>query len=365
MKGLGAYIIVLFCANFAQKIYAFTAECDLGILHHQPALFNSPRDVVVDLLDLKPADYLKGVSVTRHGDNMVLYGFDDAKLRGTSITLIMGNQRLYVMPQAHNLQVKWSENMTTTEIIITYEIGGSTFKRYYHEEPFSTISSFFWSRMFSPDTAVLKIKAPSKTKATGQSAATTNANAQYETPLDYANAFIQQWNEALESFWSMVIPTNDHRRREVSAEDSDDEGSGSCEPRSVVELSEPTTYARIAKSQSWRRMKVDKLMCVTFDNIEARWNGMLFHKIKIPVPMQSTEFTVCFDAGEKQTKTVIVSALVDGVWVESYYAVQGVGTEEVQLRLVDAEEHFAYYPGLPSRDRAGECVHGGEGFTLH
>ncbi|ORM40317.1 uncharacterized protein BXIN_1893 [Babesia sp. Xinjiang] len=326
--------VVLLCATAVQSSGIYTVAPAKDSLHHQPRLSNTPHEFVLDLLNLKVEDYVKGAVVTKLNDNTFIYGFEDRRTSRSAVVLMIGNQRLYVMPHARNLSVKLTEFPTNSEVLVTYEIDGGLCQHHYKEELLSSLSRVFWDRMFTPQRI---------------------STSKDEDPFAIATSLISQWTGMVQNFWSFGFNAPTQPVEPPKTVDV---------PRVVIDLSDATTYNRIAKSQRWRRLANRKVVCVSFLNKDSRWNGIYLHHVKLEIPSHASEFTVCHDETVESSKNVVVISLIGTVWVESFFSLTGIDTSAAYLTPVTGPNFFDTFKDLPSRSKVTPSRHDGDGFVL-
>ncbi|GBE62146.1 hypothetical protein, conserved [Babesia ovata] len=292
-----------------------------------------PREMVVDVLDVSPQELANGISIRYLDESTYVYSIEDRRPIRSAIVLLMGNQVLYVMPHARNLQVKVANSLTTSQILITYEIGGGMFERRYDEELYSSLSNVFWNRVFTPQVfCVFRKEDPA--------------------PEDYS--FFTQLANVLQSLWTFGIAKTQPQTVEQQYET----------PATKVDLSDPSTYANMATAKDWRRHNNVKVMCASFENTDHLWNGVYFYKTKIPIPRLCSQFTVCHSDAIDGAYHLISASLMGDIWVEAFYSVYGVGTNAAYVMPVVDSNVFDGFQELPSRQKRVVKGRIGDGFTL-
>ncbi|CDR97783.1 hypothetical protein, conserved [Babesia bigemina] len=333
MAFYGQLCVFLIYAAAIRLLAAPGAECQLGTCAKQPCITMAPQEMVVDVLDVSPQELCNGISIRYLDQSTYVYSIEDRRPIRSAILLLMGNQVMYVMPHARNLQVKVANSLTTSQILITYEIGGGLFERRYDEELYSSLSNVFWNRVFTPQVFCVFRK-------------------EYPAPETYS--FFSQLAGVLQSLWTFGIVQTQPQVPEQQYE----------MPSMKIDLADPSTYGKVATTKDWCRHNNLKVMCASFDNKDHLWNGIYFYKTKIPIPRLCSKFTVCHSDAIDGAYHLVNASLVGDIWVESFYSVYGVGTNAAYLMPVIDSDVFNGFRDLPSRHEPIIPSYVGEGFTL-
>ncbi|GIX65801.1 energy-coupling factor transporter ATPase [Babesia caballi] len=237
------------------------------------------------------------------------------------------------MPHARKIKAKVVNSITTSEVLVSYEIDGSLFERRYREELFSSLSQVFWTRSFKAEPYV----EPKKDIVSAKQ------------PI---NSIFSRMTDALQSIWSFGFSQDAPQLQDTFAE-----------PGSRVDLSDAVTYNRIALSHDWRRHKDRKVLCVSFENTDLRWNGIYLHRAKIPISRSCSKFTICHAEHGNDSKHVMVVALIGDIWVESFYTVHHIKSNSYVLPSTGSNI-LEDYTDLPSRRTPTASRRGADGIVL-
>lgn len=275
---------------------------------------NIPEELVIDILNVTPEDFMKGLSKRNINRSSFLYKIDDHGQIQSAIWLTFGDQRLYIMPQARNVKVKVTDFKLTSEIEIRYDIGGTTYQQVFDEDRYSCFSQMFWSRVFRPRPY---LEEPQPSQADAQPSTSKMSSAINWTPP--------------------VIKLEEQDRYDVPEDD--------------VELTDHIHLSKEAESYDHRRINDTTAFCVNFQNKNMRWNGIFLHGVKVPVSRFCDKFTICYVDISQNTCNVIVAAHVESVWMETYYVINGLNTHHAKLIPLRDPGFFNDFNELPSRVR--------------
>ncbi|KAK1937634.1 hypothetical protein X943_003468 [Babesia divergens] len=303
-------ISLLFVALFAQCVKFGAAGSADEMFQHQLRITNIPEELVIDVLNVTTEDFMKGLKKTNVDGSTFIYTIDDTGPMSSTMWLIIGNQRLYIMPQAHKVTVKITNYRLTSEILVKYTIGGSVYEQAFDEQLYSCLSQMFWTRVFTP-----------RSYFADETAAVNDPTAWFEMMTE-----------------SLRLQTA------VTTEEPEDFDT----PALDVELSNHANTAEIAESYDNRRLHGSAALCASFPNTNSRWNGVFLHGVKIPIPRVAERFSTCYVQTDAHTTNLVVVSYIDSAWLESFYRVVNVGTPNIKLEPLVGSDFFDDFDELPS-----------------
>lgn len=301
---------LLFLALFVRKVVLGSPKKLQNLVKHDLHIANIPEELVIDVLNVTPEDFMKGLTKTVIDASSYNYIIDDHGQVNSAIWLIIGNQRLYIMPHAQNVVVKVTNYKITSTISVSYDIGGATILKQYDEQLYSCLSQMFWSRMFRPRS--------------------------YDGTKDLYDQDQVNWVDKIKTIMMWNTP-------ELTIEDDP------RVPEVDVELTENIHTSKVADSYEHRRINETSAACADFTNEDQRWNGIFIHGVKVPISRYCDRFTVCYVNVSAKSTNLIVASHIEYAWIENYYEVVNIGTNHIKLIPLENPDFFDDLDELPSR----------------